>query len=85
MMGGGFGGVGVMFLFWTLIIIGALWLLANTFPRPPRGGQWSSFDQEGDFELDESPLEIIERRYASGEIDEDELHAKLADLRRWAC
>jgi putative membrane protein len=84
MMGGGFGGTGLgaMFLFWALIIMGALWLLASTFPRPPRDGQWSSFDQEGDFELDESPQDILKRRYASGEIERAEYETMRQDLER---
>ncbi len=82
MMGWGFGnvGVGMMFLFWVVVIFGALWLLANTFPRPMRDGY--SVGREGDLHLAESPQDILKRRYASGEIDKAEYETMRRDLDR---
>ena len=68
-MGFGFGGLGIVFMlaFWVVIIALAVWLLGNIFPRAmsnssPRAatGHSASF---------ESPLEILKRRYARGEIN----------------
>ena len=56
-----FGGGILMFLFWG-VIIGGIALLVAGLARQSR--QW---DDRG-----ESPLDILKRRYASGEIDRQE-------------
>ncbi len=58
--GMGFGGAG-MLVFWLLLIaivaIGLRWLVPG---RTPRAGP------------EDTPLDILKRRYARGEIDQDE-------------
>ena len=81
MMGGGMGwgggGMGLvggglfMVIFWIALIVGAVvgvrWLLSQGQGGPtPQGG--------------ETPLEILKRRYARGEIDREEFEMKKRDL-----
>lgn len=70
---GGWGmGVGIVFmvLFWTLVILGIAalirWLLMQS--SPGRGAR------------DKTPLEIVQERYARGEIDREEYEQKKRDL-----
>lgn len=72
----GFGGWGMgfgfifMLLFWGLVIVGVVtlirWLLTQ-----------SSSNRSS---RDKSPLEIVQERYARGEIDRDEYEQKMRDL-----
>ena len=72
---GGFGGWGMgfgfvlMLLFWILVILGIAalirWLLQ---PSPSRSSR------------DKTPLEIVQERYARGEIDREEYEQKKRDL-----
>ena len=57
------GGIG-MFLFWLLIIGGVVWLIQS----PPRGAG----TVETNVPVSESPLEILKRRYAKGEITKEQ-------------
>ena len=67
--GMGFGMV-FMLLFWVLVILGIAvlirWLLAQS---PPSSGA-----------RDKTPLEIVQERYARGEIDREEYEQKKRDL-----
>ena len=59
-----------MLLFWGLVILGIaalIRLLMTTSSRGPR---------------DKSPLEIVQERYARGEIDREEYEQKRSDLER---
>ena len=62
--GGGFG----MFFWWIIVIvaivIAAKWL----------------FDQRGPGEQQESPIDILKRRYAQGEISRDEFQKRKEEL-----
>lgn len=82
MMGGGLGGAGfgMMLLFWAVVVAGALWLLATTFPRPT--GNRKTLGRPGDVDWGETPRDIIERRYASGEIGRAEYETMREDLKR---
>ena len=66
--GAGFFGGFFMLLFWALIIIGLVFLIrflaGQTGSRREAGGS-------GD-----SPLEILKKRYARGEIDKEEFEEK---------
>ena len=68
--GMGFGMV-FMLLFWVLIILGVAalirWLMTQS--SPDRGSR------------DKSPLEIVQERYARGEIDREEYEQKKRDLK----
>ena len=66
MMGNGEGfmffGGGLMWFFWLLILV-VIVALVTGFLRPGKGGNQSAND---------SPNEILKRRLASGEIDQEE-------------
>ena len=73
----GFGGWGMSFgfifmlLFWTLLILGIAslirWLMTQS--APSRSSR------------DKTPLEIVQERYARGEIDREEYEQKKRDLK----
>ncbi len=62
-------GVVFMLLFWLLVILGILalirWLQSSAPDRSAR---------------DKTPLEIVQERYARGQIDKDEYEQKKRDL-----
>ncbi len=62
---------GFMWVFWIFIIIGLIFLIRWILPQ---GG---SDDVKGS----ESALDILKRRYASGEIDREEFERKKNDLK----
>lgn len=67
-MGGGLGMV-VMLVFWVIVISAIVWLFRSAADRRAfPGGRH------------ETPLEILQRRYASGEIGRDEYEQKRRDL-----
>ena len=73
MMGGNwgfswFGGI-FMIIFWILIIVGVIFLIKWLVINKPTEGQSK-----------ETPLEILRRRYASGEISKEEFESKKRDL-----
>ena len=73
-MGNGFGmgfGGGFMWLILLLFVIVFFWLLKDVF-----SGQNSPGKKE------KSALEILQERYARGEIDRDEFEQKRKDLTR---
>jgi putative membrane protein len=61
----GFGGI-FMWLFWILLIVLIVWLLKNVI-----GGQQVHSN---------TALEILQQRYAKGEIDKEEFEEKKRDL-----
>ncbi len=77
-MMGGFGGGGMLFgglimlAFWVLIIGGAVWLVWAL----ARGGQFSL----GAGVSQQKPLEILQARYAKGEITKEQYEAMKRDL-----
>lgn len=80
MMGFGFGGFGVVYmLIFGVVVVGvAVWLLSQLFSREE--GDGSSRAVTRDNAVSESPLEILRRRYARGEIswaEYDEIRREL--------
>ncbi|WP_372882156.1 SHOCT domain-containing protein [Psychromonas sp.] len=67
MMGWG-GGIG-MIVFWIIIIVVIVVLVKYMTTQSP-----------GRIERKETPIEIIKRRYANGEIDKEEYEQKKKDL-----
>jgi putative membrane protein len=66
----GFGG-GFMWLIWIFIIIAIIWGIKMTIGNGASGS--SSPD---------SPLEILKKRYARGEIDEEEFNHRRQELEK---
>ncbi len=60
----------MMWIFWILIIVVLVWFVAFVTRREDVGGR-----------REKSALEILEERYARGEIDHDELDQKRKDLK----
>jgi putative membrane protein len=61
-----------MAIFWIVIVVAAIWLVGNLFPRsngvqPPANAP-------------ESAVDILKRRYARGEISEAEYESMRHDL-----
>jgi putative membrane protein len=67
---GWFGSV-MYLLFWGLVVF-VLFLLARRL--------WSSSQSSSEVMRNESPMDILKRRYASGEIDREEFEQKKQDL-----
>jgi putative membrane protein len=67
-MHNGFFGGGFMWIFWILLIVLAIWAVGAF-----RGGERR--------ESGPTPLQILEQRYARGEIDKEEFERKRDDLR----
>ncbi|UCF61257.1 MAG: SHOCT domain-containing protein [Anaerolineaceae bacterium] len=75
-MGFGFGALGLvlMIVFWLVVIGLAVCLLSNLFPRTTDSFKTSKKD------LSETPMEILQQRYARGEISRDEYNEMRKDL-----
>ena len=74
MMGDGGGmwfGGGFMWIFWIAFIVAIVWLIKASTDSTPSDNNHHSED---------SPLEILKKRYASGEIDEYEFQRRRKDL-----
>ena len=57
----------VMVLFWAAVIVGLVWLI-----RSAGRGSWSRERSV----REETPVEILERRFAEGEISEEDYRAR---------
>ena len=68
----GFGLMFLMGIFWLVIIGLVIWAISILLRKPYR--QDSSVIQK------ESPMDILQRRYARGEIDKEEYETKKNDL-----
>jgi putative membrane protein len=76
MMGWGYGmgwfGMIIMALFWIAVIVGIIFLIRWLFVSTGAKGHGAISE--------DSPLEILKRRYARGEINKEEFEAKKKDL-----
>ena len=66
---GHFFGGGFMWVFWILIIVGLFFV----FQRMAKGNSGGSSSNE-------TPMEILKKRYARGEIDEEEFERRRKEL-----
>ncbi|MCG6888822.1 MAG: SHOCT domain-containing protein [Gammaproteobacteria bacterium] len=66
----GYGG-GVMWIFWVLLVVVILWIVKTA----AGGGKNSTGEQK-------SALDILQQRYARGEIEREEFEQKRKDLSR---
>lgn len=73
MMGMGLTGFVFMLLFWILLITGAVWLVRSIFPVSIKT-DISHGDQHSD------PREILDHRYARGEITREQYKVMLEDI-----
>jgi len=73
MMGFGFIGLMLMFIFWALLIAGAVWVVRFIFPRGTDFGVSNKTRNQG-------PREILDRRYAKGEINREQYQLMSGDL-----
>lgn len=73
MMGFGLVGLLLMVLFWGTLIVGAVWLLKSIFPDA--GAKTNQKEQAL------SAREILDQRYARGEITRDEYIRMVEDVR----
>lgn len=82
MMGFGFGGLGAVYMlvFWVIIIALAVWVLSRLFPRGADDGSYDAPTRRSN--AAESALEILQKRYARGEISRDEYEEMRRDLNR---
>ncbi len=62
-----FTGIAMMVLFWVAIILVVVWVVRSLFPHQMRSGH-------------EPALEILQQRYAAGEISEAEYERARAQL-----
>ena len=71
-MMGGFGGMGLMSLFWIVILGLIIWAMVAAVRRPGESGSLTSST--------DSALEVLKKRYARGEINKEEYEEKKRDL-----
>ena len=71
--GFGFGGFFGMILIWVLLIVGSIWLIKVLFS----GGDTKSSNR---IEKVEDPIDILNRRYARGELNREEFELLKSDL-----
>jgi putative membrane protein len=68
------GGLVMMIAFWALVIFGIVWLVRQSSGRIDRPGP-----SAGDLR-EPSPREVLDRRFAAGEIEEEEYRSRRAVL-----
>jgi putative membrane protein len=74
MMGLGFMGGGIiMFVVWIVLIGGGVWLVASLINNQQSGGSHSGHAA--------SPSDILDSRYAQGELSREEYQAMKQDLK----
>ena len=77
--GYGFGGFGMFFMlfFWIGIIALVFWFISRAMAG---SSNQTASNSGGSISAQESPLDILRRRYASGEISKEEFDAMQRDL-----
>ena len=78
---GGIVGLVVMVAFWSVIVWAVAALLRSGKSCVPGCGSYRMHRTYWGEQDREDPEQILARRYASGEIDEDEFHRRLDHLR----
>ena len=67
-----FYGGGYMWIFWILLVVGILFIISN---MSQKNSNQSNIEND-------SPLEILKKRYARGEIEEEEFEQRRRKLER---
>ncbi len=73
MMGFGWLGMVLLFLFWLVVIVGAVWLMKSIFPTGSQPSDPENMNQM-------SAREILDHRYARGELTREHYLAMVEDL-----
>ncbi len=71
-----FGGIGLllMVLFWVVLIAGGIWFVRAVFTSAPQNHAGNAISRQA------SPREILDQRYARGEISREEYENIKQDL-----
>jgi putative membrane protein len=72
-------GIVYMLVFWAVVIGLAIWLLGHLFPRGTDDA--TSHSGRRNHDRSESPLDVLKRRYARGELSQEEYDKIRSDLR----
>jgi len=77
-IGMGFGGIGLilMLLFWGGLIVGGIWLAKTVFDNTQQNRSGTTPSDQP------SPREILDKRYARGEISREEYENIKSDLNK---
>lgn len=67
-------GYGAMWLIWILLLVGVIWVVVG-LSRQPQPGTTERLNSKA-----KSALDILNERYARGEIEQDEYEQKKKDL-----
>ena len=73
MMGFGWAGLIIMFLFWCLLVAGAIWLVKSIFPGDMRGNEPGDLGHM-------TARQILDHRYARGELSREHYLAMVDDV-----
>ena len=73
MMGFGWLGMVLLFLFWLLVIVGAVWLMKSIFPAGSQPNDPAKLNHM-------SAREILDHRYARGELTREHYLSMIEDL-----
>lgn len=73
MMGFGWIGLILMLLFWIIVIVGAFWLMKSIFPGDHQKKEPADLSHM-------SPREVLDHRYARGELTREHYLAMIEDL-----
>lgn len=73
MMGFGWFGLILLLLFWIIVIVGAFWLIKSIFPGDLQKKESADLSHM-------SPREILDHRYARGELTRENYLAMIEDL-----
>jgi putative membrane protein len=78
--GGGMGGGAWIFmgLFWVILIAAIIWLVVRLLPSSSHSGATTAAPHQ--VSGHESPLDVLDRRFASGELDLETYQAQRAAL-----
>lgn len=72
--GGMFFGGGFMWIFWIILFVAIIWAVKAAMT----GGN----SNESNSSNSESPMELLRKRYANGEIDEEEFNRRRNELEK---
>lgn len=81
----GYGGFGLLITaaLWIGLVVLGIWLLAKLFPGVSNGGNKGSRDDAGNLSRAtraETAMEILQKRYARGELTKEEYETMRHDL-----